>query len=140
MTGAADLPVLDPFDLPEWLGTAEVVWQAGAGAERHRVPGELTSDDGSVPCDLLAVDRAYPAPVVGEDTRRAAHQAWRNGEVLVVEADGRPTLAVPGVEFPAGRLLEALARFTKAVGARPDRFTAALRLGSVLTDGRGTPG
>lgn len=132
----AGLAEVDPFELPDWLGTAEVTWRvAAAGAAAHLVPGNLEAAEGRVPCDLLAVDRAYPTPVVPEPVRRAAHQAWRNGEVLLVEREGRTTLAVPGVAFQADRVLEALARFTKAVGARPERFVVALRLGAVREDG-----
>ena len=43
--------------------------------------------------------------------------------------DGRLTLAVPGTEFTADRVLETLARLAKAVGARPGSFAALLRLG-----------
>ncbi len=45
-----------------------------------------------------------------------------------VEYDGRLTLAVPGSGFDADRTLEALSRFARAVGAKPERFVAALRL------------
>jgi hypothetical protein len=48
--------------------------------------------------------------------------------VLLVQYDGRLTLAVPGSDFDADRTLETLARFAKAVGAKAQRFTAALRL------------
>jgi hypothetical protein len=138
-----ELAPLDPFDLPDWLGTGEVVWHAdslaGAGRGGHLVRGRLAAGlDGSAEehaCDLLAVDEAYPAPVAGAETRRLAHQAWRNGQVLLVEREGRLALAVPGSDFAAERVLDALSRLAKAVGARPDRFVAALRLGVVGTGG-----
>lgn len=130
-----EMAELDPFELPDWLGTAEVTWHARAGGEhRHLVHGELTGPDGSIACDLLAVDQAYPVPVAGEPVRRRAHQAWRNGEVLLVEHEGRPTLAVPGSGFTADRVLTALTRLARAVGAQPDRYVAALRLGVRLGD------
>ena len=50
----------DAFDLPEWLGSAEVTWQAERGlAGGSRLRGALTAA-GHEPlaCDLLAVDDA----------------------------------------------------------------------------------
>ena len=60
-----------------------------------------------------------------------AHQAWHHDQVLLISYDDRLTLAVPGHEFSADLVLAALFRFAKAVGGRPDRMTAALRLGAV---------
>ncbi len=122
---------LDPFDLPDWLGEREVVWRAGAGIlEGPLVTGELTGPaDQSLPCDLLAVDEAYPAAVAGEDLRHAAHQAWRHGQVHLVSLGGRLTLAVPGTRFGARRILEAVRRLALAVGADPARYAVLLRLG-----------
>jgi hypothetical protein len=48
--------------------------------------------------------------------------------VLLVEYDGCLTVAVPGTEFTADQVLEALSRLAKAVGVEPSRFMAALRL------------
>ena len=31
--GAHDLTLLDPFDLPEWLGVDEVTWSSGPGCQ-----------------------------------------------------------------------------------------------------------
>ena len=45
-----------------------------------------------------------------------------------MEYDGRLTLAVPGTEFTADEVLESLNRLAKAVGVKPSRFVAALRL------------
>lgn len=119
----------DPFDLPEWLGEGRVTWHASSSVRgAHHVTGDLACEAETLPCDLLAVDLAYPRPVLSDEWRRAAHQQWVHGQVLLVEHDGRLTLAVPGTGFDADRTLEALSRLAKAVGARPDRFTAALRL------------
>ena len=123
----------DPFDLPDWLGTVEVNWTARTGLRgAGHVEGELAPaaghDVAPLPCDLLAVDQAYPEPVVDEPWRRAVHQAWTYGQVLLVEYGGRLTLAVPGTELSAGHVLEALGRLAKAVGVRPGRFAATLRL------------
>lgn len=124
----------DPFDLPSWVGESEVTWYADSG-ERfgHHIHGRLTSAAGNSEhgCDLLAIDRAYPREVAGSDWRRQAHVAWHNGEVLLIEYDGRLTLACPGHEFTADLVLTALGRLAKAVGGKPERFTAALRLGAL---------
>ncbi len=94
----------------------------------HLIRGELGSGPDVLPCDLLAADRAYPRPVLDDEWRRAVHRMWRHGEVLLLEYDGRLTVAVPGSAFSADDVLEALARLAKAVGSTPDRFTATLRL------------
>jgi hypothetical protein len=123
----------DPFDLPDWLGTHDVVWRADAGLSTgHLVRGHLTAgpDGGlTIPCDLLAVDEAYPAPVVDDETRLRVHQAWRHGQVVVGEVDARLVLAVPGTRFGPDLVLDALGRLARAVGARTDRYAALLRLG-----------
>jgi hypothetical protein len=127
-TGAAR--DLDPFDLPEWLGAEPVVWTPESGIhDRHLVTGALSAGERSLPCALLAVDEAYPEPVADDDLRHMAHQAWKYGEVLLVTLDDRMTLAVPGTSFTADLVLDALARFAKAVGARPESFSVLLRLG-----------
>ena len=53
--------------------------------------------------------------------------------------DGRPALAVPGTGFSADRVVEVLARLARSVGARPENYVVALRLGVVRGD-RGTGG
>jgi hypothetical protein len=121
----------DPFELPEWLGTSDVTWTARSSVlDGPRVEGALGTGSAAetLECDLLAADQAYPEPVLDEKWRQRAHQAWTHGQVLLVEYDGRLTLAVPGTGFTADRVLEALTRLAKAVGARPERFVAALRL------------
>jgi len=120
---------VDPFDLPEWLGEGEVTWTATTSVHAgHHVTGELSAPGGSLGCDLLGVDQAFPVPVLDDDWRRKSHQAWTHGQVLIVEHDGRLTLAVPGTGFTADRALEALGRLAKAVGARPGSYLAAIRL------------
>jgi hypothetical protein len=123
----------DPFDLPDWLGTHDVVWRADAGLSTgHLVRGHLTAEPDAgltIPCDLLAVDEAYPAPVVDDETRLRVHQAWRHGQVVVGEVDARLVLAVPGTRFGPDLVLDALGRLARAVGARTDRYAALLRLG-----------
>ena len=94
------------------------------------VRGLLSGGEGrTVPCDLMAVDEAYPAPVADHDLRTRAHQAWHHGQVLLTVRDGRPTLAVPGRDFTADRVLDALGRLAHAVGAAPTQYAALLRLG-----------
>jgi hypothetical protein len=122
---------VDPFDLPEWLGESAVTWTPEGGIhDSHLVPGTLDGGEGrTLACGLLAVDEAYPKPVADDDLRHLAHQAWRHGEVHLLEVDGVLTLAVPGTSFTAEKVLEVLARLAKAVGARPESFAVLLRLG-----------
>ena len=129
MSTNPDVRAVDPFDLPEWLGTGEVTWTALTSVHGgHRVEGRLSADGGTLDCDLLGADQAFPVPVLDDDWRRQTHQAWTHGQVLLVDYDGRLTLAVPGTSFTADRALEAVGRLAKAVGAKPARFVAALRL------------
>lgn len=145
MSPARTVAAVDPFDLPEWLGTAQMVWAAQSSVRgNHQVVGQLTgkptagsgtgsaagptAGNGQIACDLLAADQAFPQPVLDEKWRRAAHQSWNHGQVLLIEYDGRLTLAVPGTAFTADLVLETLARLAKAVGVSPEQFVAALQL------------
>jgi hypothetical protein len=120
---------VDPFDLPDWLGTAQVTWVAQSAVRAaSRVEGRLEATGESLPCDLLAADLAYPEPLLGESWRRQAHQAWTHGQVLLVDYDGRLTLAVPGTAYSADGALETISRLAKAVGVRPGHFAVTLRL------------
>jgi hypothetical protein len=122
---------VDPFDLPDWLGTGEVTWSAESGLHGgHRVTGSLVGAAGDrLSCDLFAVDEAYPEPVADDRTRLATHQAWRHGQIHLASYDDRVTLLVPGTGFTADLVLDALARLAKAVGARPECYAARLRIG-----------
>lgn len=136
MTDSAPCSAVDAFDLPEWLGIDPVTWSA-VGPLRHGiVPGVLHSDthDLELPCDLMAADVAYPLAVVDEQTRVQVHQAWRHGQVHVVRRSDRLTLAAPGTDLSAPRVLDAVGRLAKAVGAPPDHFAVRLR---VARDGSG---
>ena len=126
----ATITDVDPFDLPEWLGTSEVVWRSDAGLRTgHLVRGRLTAGgEPDLVCDLLAVDEAYPEPVVDDGTRLRVHQAWRHGQVVIGEVESRLVLAVPGTGFGPELVLEALGRLSRAVGARAERYAALLRL------------
>ncbi len=121
---------IDPFDLPEWLGTGDVVWHSDEGLRSgHLVRGRLTGEGAEdLGCDLLAVDEAYPEPVVDDATRLRVHQAWRHGQVVIGSLEDRLVLAVPGTGFDPDRVLDALGRLARAVGARADRYAALLRL------------
>ena len=121
---------VDPFDLPEWLGEGEVTWVAESGLGSHHVRGVLSSGSDEIPCDLLAVDEAYPVPVADDATRLRAHQAWRHGQVQLATYDGRLALLTPGREFSAEGVLDVIGRLAKAVGASPDHYAVLLRLGS----------
>ena len=130
MTALPELTALDPFELPEWLGEADVTWTAEAGLRSgYAVPGHLAGGSDLLPCDLLAVDVAYPQPVARDAVRRDAHQAWRNGQVLLVDAADRLTLAVPGTGFTADLVLDAMGRLAKAVGASAEHYSVRLRIG-----------
>ena len=122
---------VDPFDLPDWLGSGEVTWAAESGLHAgHQVSGSLADGNATpIACDLFAVDEAYPRPVADDATRLATHQAWRHGQIRLASYDGRLTLLVPGTGFTADLVLDALARLAKAVGAVPERYAAHLRIG-----------
>lgn len=125
-----ELTAVDPFDLPETLGTTDVVWRAEDGLEGHLIRGRLEpGGDDQVPCDLLAVDDAYPEPVVDDATRAAVHQAWRHGQVHLAARGGRLTVLVPGTAFGPELVLDAVGRFAKALGAAPSSYAVLLRLG-----------
>jgi hypothetical protein len=127
VTGTVE-PV-DAFDLPDWLGTAEVTWSARSTVRGAQlIEGVLGSADGELPCDLLAADVAYPQPLLGDPWRRQAHQAWEHGQVLLLSYDGRLTLAVPGTAYSADGVLETVGRLAKSVGVTPGRFLVCLRL------------
>ena len=121
----------DPFDLPAWLGECEVTWQAARGlATGHRVSGELCgAGQDALPCDLLAVDDAYPEPVTEDAFRVRVHQLWRHGEVLVAADGPCVLLAVPGSRIDTEQALQAIGRLARAVGARPGAYAVRLRVG-----------
>ena len=125
----ADVAPVDPFELPDWVGTERVSWVARSSVRgASHVRGCLAAGDEEIGCDLLAADVAYPQPLLAEAWRRQAHQAWEYGQVLLVSCDGRLTLAVPGTAYSADGALEAVGRLAKAVGVEPDRFVVCLRL------------
>ncbi|QIG43214.1 hypothetical protein G5V58_11010 [Nocardioides anomalus] len=126
MTSAAT--ELDPFDLPDWLGDGDVVWASTAGLSGHAVAGSLAGPGDTLACDLLAVDQAYPAPVLDEPTRTRVHQVWRHGQVLLLSVDERATVAAPGTSWSADGVLETLTRVARAVGADPARWSVRLGL------------
>ncbi len=127
---------VDAFDLPEWLGTDPVTWSAVGRLELGIVPGVLRSDSSAeeLACDLMAADVAYPVAVADEETRVEIHQAWRHGQVHLVRRVDRLTLGAPGTDFTAPRVLDAVGRLAKAVGAPPGHFAVRLR---VARDGSG---
>ncbi len=127
---------VDPFDLPDWLGTGEVTWSADSGVRSgHLVLGALAAGDDRIACDLLAVDEAFPRPVADDAVRLPAHQAWQRGQVHLVTIADRLTLTVPGTGFTADLVLDAVSRLALAVGASPERYAVRLRIGSA-GDGR----
>ena len=130
MTTPVAIEDVDPFDLPDWLGESEVTWSSDGGLRTgHLVAGRLVGAGREIPCDLLAVDEAYPEPVTGTALRSRAHQAWRHGQLHLASYGGRLTLLVPGTCFGADLVLEVLARLAMAVGAPPERYAVHLRIG-----------
>lgn len=129
---AVTITDLDPFDLPDWLGGDDIVWEADSGLHGgHLVPGTLRNQGRDrLACALMAVDEAYPTPVVPDDVRSRAHQAWHHGQVLLVDRDRKLTLAVPGRRLDADLVLECLSRLASAVGVAPDRWAVNLRIGN----------
>jgi hypothetical protein len=129
---SAQTEVVDAFDLPEWVGEADVVWCSEVALDAPWVPGRLApeqaSDGAGLACDLLACDRAHPEPALPEGRRREAHAQWALHQVLLLDIDGRLTLVCPGVDVELDTALESLRRLAKAVGVPSSRFTAALRL------------
>ena len=121
---------LDPFDLPGWLGEREVTWTSERGITTgHRVEGSLTAQGvDPLPCDLLAIDDAYPAPVASDALRVRAHQVWQYGEVLLVADDDRLLLAVPGSRLVADTAITAVGRLGRAVGAASGSYVVRLRV------------
>ncbi len=126
--GVEHVVAVDAFDLPDWLGERPVVWTTETTIGNPQVPGALLSGDDSLSCDLLACDRAHPAPVIPEAWRREAHSAWAMGQVLILSLDDRLTLVTPGVTVSVDAALESLRRLARAVGARPSSYSALVRL------------
>jgi len=132
-----EVDVVDAFDLPDWLGTCDVVWTALSSVRgAQRIRGALDGPDSDLdpqlgpglPCDLLAADVAYPEPLLGDPWRQQAHQVWEHGQVLLVSYDGRLTLAVPGTAYSADGVLETIGRLARALGVPASRFRVCLRL------------
>jgi hypothetical protein len=125
---------VDPFELPDWLATDQVLWQATDRARDREhtatVHGEVRPlhGDEALTLDLLAVDVAWPKPVCEEESRHAAHEAWHYGQVALFDRGGRTTLGVPCTEFSSDLVCEAVRRFSKAVGADSSHFLVQLRL------------
>lgn len=125
------LSTADAFDLPEWLGTGEITWTALSGLRTgHLVSGWLADQTGrQVPCDLLAVDEAYPQVVVADAQRVLAHRAWRHGQSELAFHDERLCVLLPGSRVEADSALEGISRLARAVGADPEHWSVTLRIG-----------
>ncbi|MGH3315044.1 MAG: hypothetical protein ACRDO0_02770 [Nocardioidaceae bacterium] len=125
---------VDPFELPDWLGQEQVLWQAtderGGRETTGTIHGMLRPlhGDEELSLDLLGVDVAWPKPVCDEESRHLAHEAWHYGQVILLDVEGRVTLGVPCTTFSTDLVCEAVRRFSKAVGAEPSRFLVQLRL------------
>lgn len=124
------ISIADAFDLPDWLGTSNVVWRAESSfVDSAHVRGQLRANaELTQQLDLLAVDAAHPRLVCPDAERAVVHQAWHYGELTLLDVDARLAAAVPGTEFDPNLMCEALRRLAKAVGAPPDHFTVAVTL------------
>ena len=123
---------LDAFDLPDWLGEGEVTWTSDdvtrSGSLGGRLPAGRRRRRGT---------RATCSPSTRPtrprwSTSRSAPlrtRPGRHGQVLLLDRDGRAALAVPGTSFTADRVLDAVTRLAKAVGAAPASYSVRLRLG-----------
>jgi len=124
--------LLDPFDLPEWLASSQVVWEAlesvAGQTVAHGVLRCVDGDEEPLRLDAVAVDAAWPTALCSPPDRRAVHQAWHFGQVVLLDREGVPALGVPTAAFSADLTLEALRRFAKAVGSDPWRFAVHLPL------------
>ena len=121
-----------PSTSPTGSGSAEVTWAAESGLRAgHHVTGCLYEPgEQRVACDLLAVDHAYPG-AGGRRRHPTPHPpglGTRPGPPRP-PTSGRLTLLVPGTDFTADLVLDALGRLAKAVGASPDRYAVRLRIG-----------
>lgn len=125
------LTAYDPFDLPDWLGTSQVTWEATTAlTEGPHVAGRLTAADGvGQSLGLLAVDAAYPTAVCPEHHRVAAHRAWLLDEVALLEAGPQGVVAaVPGTRFDPDLACEAVRRVAKSVGATSGGWRVVIAL------------
>lgn len=121
--------VVDPFELPEWLGTESVTWESVGGLTGGpHVRGRLLAGSAEHPLDLLAVDAAYPRTVCPNKQRHDAHQAWHFGEVLLLLIDQRVTAAVPATGFDPNRACDAIGRVARSIGVEASRFSVTLEL------------
>ncbi len=120
---------IDPFDLPEWLGTADVTWSSfGPIHAGHRVAGALTVRRRVARLRPAGGRPGLPgAGAVGGVAHPRRTARGRHNQVLLLRIDGRVTLAVPGTAFSADLALEVLGRLARAVGVAPRRFVVALR-------------
>jgi hypothetical protein len=129
MSQAPTWEVADAFDLPEWLAHA-FTWEAEETLAGSTIAGVVTGRAGQLlELDLLCADVAFPTPVMGEQLRAQAHQAWHYSQVLLVRGpELRHTLAVPAAAVGAELACEAMRRFAKAVGVSAHLVSVTLRL------------
>ena len=132
---------VDPFELPEWLGTEPVTWTAQTGVRgAHWIAGCLGAGDGAAAVRpdgrrrRVPASRCWTTSGAGRPTRRGstARCCWS-------QYDGRLTLAVPGTAYSADGALETLGRLAKAVGVPAGRFTRLPAALSEAQPGTGSP-
>jgi hypothetical protein len=127
---SGSIAVVDPFELPEWLGTSAVSWHSTSPVDGGpSVSGVFRTDDGRCQdLDLLAVDAAFPVPVCPDAERRLAHRSWQYGEVILLDIDGRIVAGVPGRQFDANLACETLRRVARSVAADTGRYSVWITL------------
>ena len=116
---------VDPFDLPEWLGEAEVDLDADARRTprapraRARSPAPATTT-----CPATCWPSTTPTRSRWPTTTSAPAPTWPGGTARSCwcECEDRLTLAVPGTSFTADLCLDAIGRLAKAVGASGRRL------------------
>ena len=129
MSEAATWQRSDPFELPEWLGEEDLTWSLDGPLTAAQVRGTLHgTDEHQLGLDLVCVDVAYPAPVVGELIRRECHLSWHHGQVLVLANAGAHGLGVPTSSLDADTACEALRRFAHAIAVDVARVRVLITL------------
>ena len=129
MAEAATWQRSDPFELPDWLGEEALTWSLDGPLTSAQVRGTLHGGDGHrLGLDLICVDVAYPAPVVGELIRRECHLSWHHGQVQVLANADSHGLGVPTSGLDADTACEALRRFARAIAVDVARVRVLITL------------
>jgi hypothetical protein len=134
---SADAPgdqsaLLDPFDLPEWLASSRVVWEAlesvaGQTVARVCCAASTATRNPSGWMPSPSTPRGRPRRAL-RPTDEPPTRPGTSAKSYCSTARVCPHWGVPTASFSADLTLEALRRFAKAVGSDPWRFAAHLLL------------